>query len=178
MSSVLGGFEELGLGIPRLRCRGPAARLHQRQRHPEGTALRHQQGLSLRRGTRPAGRRHGRRYQPLPPLRRLDGRQMGHVKNGGVDHAARHEFLETHHLGARYDCHTCWARPTCARADAITRHSSTTAIPPRPTCTTATGSADGTTCVCGSTARSASGIRSFWNASTKTDHKQRKEHTI
>jgi uncharacterized protein len=40
--------------------------------------------------------------------------KMGHVKQGGVDHAARNNFLETHHLGARYDCHTCWARPVCA----------------------------------------------------------------
>ena len=40
--------------------------------------------------------------------------QMGHVKQGGVDHAARSQFLETHHLGARYDCHTCWARPVCS----------------------------------------------------------------
>src|SRR5580693_6669600 len=40
--------------------------------------------------------------------------QMGHVRHGGVDHAARNEFLGTHHLGARFDCHTCWARPVCA----------------------------------------------------------------
>jgi uncharacterized protein len=40
--------------------------------------------------------------------------KMGHVKNGGVDHEARHEFLATHHIGARYDCHTCWARPVCS----------------------------------------------------------------
>jgi len=40
--------------------------------------------------------------------------KMGHVKEGGVDHEARGEFLATHHIGARYDCHTCWARPTCA----------------------------------------------------------------
>ncbi len=40
--------------------------------------------------------------------------KMGHVKEGGVDHEARGEFLSTHHIGARYDCHTCWARPTCA----------------------------------------------------------------
>lgn len=40
--------------------------------------------------------------------------KMGHVQNGGVDHAARNTFLETHHLGARYDCHSCWARPVCA----------------------------------------------------------------
>jgi len=36
------------------------------------------------------------------------------VKNGGVDHEARQEFLNTHHIGARYDCHTCWARPVCS----------------------------------------------------------------
>jgi uncharacterized protein len=40
--------------------------------------------------------------------------KMGHVKNGGVDHQARNEFLATHHIGARYDCHTCWARPVCS----------------------------------------------------------------
>jgi uncharacterized protein len=40
--------------------------------------------------------------------------KMGHVKNGGVDHEARQEFLNTHHIGARYDCHTCWARPVCS----------------------------------------------------------------
>ncbi|MBV9745546.1 MAG: SPASM domain-containing protein, partial [Acidobacteriia bacterium] len=40
--------------------------------------------------------------------------KMGHVNQGGIDHKARQTFLETHHLGARYDCHTCWARPVCA----------------------------------------------------------------
>jgi uncharacterized protein len=40
--------------------------------------------------------------------------KMGHVNKGGIDHSARQNFLETHHLGARYDCHTCWARPVCA----------------------------------------------------------------
>ena len=39
--------------------------------------------------------------------------KMGNVKQGGIDQEARKEFLETHHLGARYDCHTRWARPTC-----------------------------------------------------------------
>jgi len=40
--------------------------------------------------------------------------KMGHVSQGGIDHAARKTFLETHNLGSRYDCHTCWARPVCA----------------------------------------------------------------
>jgi uncharacterized protein len=40
--------------------------------------------------------------------------QMGNVVNGGIDHGARHKFLEGHHIGARPDCHTCWVRPICA----------------------------------------------------------------
>lgn len=40
--------------------------------------------------------------------------KMGHLNEGGIDHTARREFLSTHHIGARYDCHTCWARPVCA----------------------------------------------------------------
>jgi uncharacterized protein len=43
-----------------------------------------------------------------------DTGQMGHVSKGGVNHEARDKFLSTHHIGARYDCHTCWARPVCA----------------------------------------------------------------
>jgi uncharacterized protein len=43
-----------------------------------------------------------------------DEGKMGHVHQGGVDHKARNEFLDTHHIGARYDCHTCWARPVCS----------------------------------------------------------------
>jgi uncharacterized protein len=40
--------------------------------------------------------------------------KMGSLKEGGINKAARREFLNTHHIGARYDCHTCWARPVCA----------------------------------------------------------------
>jgi uncharacterized protein len=40
--------------------------------------------------------------------------KMGNVMEDGVDHGARRDFLNTHHIGARYDCHTCWARPVCA----------------------------------------------------------------
>jgi len=40
--------------------------------------------------------------------------QMGNVMNGGVDHDARREFLDNHHIGARPDCHSCWVRPVCA----------------------------------------------------------------
>ncbi len=40
--------------------------------------------------------------------------QMGNVMTGGVDHEARRDFLEDHHIGARPDCHSCWVRPVCA----------------------------------------------------------------
>ena len=56
--------------------------------------------------------------------------KMGHVKNGGIDHTAREKFLDTHHIGARYDCHTCWARPTCAGGcyhEAFIHHGNTSA---------------------------------------------------
>jgi len=56
--------------------------------------------------------------------------KMGHVQNGGVDQSAREQFLDTHHIGARYDCHTCWARPTCAGGcyhEAFIHHGNTSA---------------------------------------------------
>jgi uncharacterized protein len=40
--------------------------------------------------------------------------QMGNVVDGGVDHGARRDFLESHNIGSRPDCHTCWVRPVCA----------------------------------------------------------------
>lgn len=39
--------------------------------------------------------------------------QMGNVMKDGVDHTARRQFLEDHHVGSRPDCHTCWVRPVC-----------------------------------------------------------------
>ena len=56
--------------------------------------------------------------------------KMGHVQKGGVDQNARETFLDTHHIGARYDCHTCWARPTCAGGcyhEAFIHHGNTAA---------------------------------------------------
>jgi uncharacterized protein len=56
--------------------------------------------------------------------------KMGHVQNGGVDHGARNQFLATHHIGARYDCHTCWARPVCSGGcyhEAFIHHGDTSA---------------------------------------------------
>ena len=40
--------------------------------------------------------------------------QMGNVMTDGVNQTVRREFLGTHHIGARPECHTCWVRPVCA----------------------------------------------------------------
>jgi uncharacterized protein len=56
--------------------------------------------------------------------------QMGNVVNGGVDHTARRNFLDQHHIGARPDCHTCWVRPVCAGGcyhEAFINHGNTAA---------------------------------------------------
>jgi len=56
--------------------------------------------------------------------------KMGSIKEGGIDKTARREFLNTHHIGARYDCHTCWARPVCAGGcyhEAFIHHGDTSA---------------------------------------------------
>ena len=33
---------------------------------------------------------------------------------GGVDRAKQEQFLVDHHIAAKTDCHTCWARPICS----------------------------------------------------------------
>lgn len=56
--------------------------------------------------------------------------KMGHLNDGGIDRDARRQFLDTHHIGARYDCHTCWARPVCAGGcyhEAFVHHGHTSA---------------------------------------------------
>jgi len=34
--------------------------------------------------------------------------------SGGIDREKQGEFLEEHHIAAKTDCHTCWARPICS----------------------------------------------------------------
>ncbi len=69
--------------------------------HPCGAAL----GLL---GVGPSG--------DIAPCHRFvdsDTHAMGHISTG-VDRAKQAEFLERGHIGRKYDCHTCWARPLCA----------------------------------------------------------------
>jgi uncharacterized protein len=42
-----------------------------------------------------------------------DTHALGHVSSG-IDTAKQQEFLTKGHIHAKYDCHTCWARPVCA----------------------------------------------------------------
>ncbi|MDX2269320.1 MAG: quinohemoprotein amine dehydrogenase maturation protein [Bryobacter sp.] len=42
-----------------------------------------------------------------------DEHKLGHISTG-IDREKQTQFLSTGHIGAKYDCHTCWARPVCA----------------------------------------------------------------
>jgi uncharacterized protein len=42
-----------------------------------------------------------------------DQHALGHVSTG-INAAKRDDFLNRGHIDAKYDCHTCWARPLCA----------------------------------------------------------------
>jgi uncharacterized protein len=42
-----------------------------------------------------------------------DEHKLGHVTEG-LDRDKQKDFLARGHIGAKYDCHTCWARPVCA----------------------------------------------------------------
>ena len=86
--------------------------------------------------------------------------KMGHLKEGGIDHAARNNFLDTH-TWALVTTATPVGRGRSAPVAAITRPLFTTAIHPLPICTIAIGFVAGMIFVCGFTGRSASEIRRF-----------------
>ncbi len=52
----------------------------------------------------------------LSPCHRFtdaDDHVLGHI-DSGVDQAKRSDFLTRGHVGAKYECTSCWARPLCA----------------------------------------------------------------
>jgi uncharacterized protein len=56
-----------------------------------------------------------------------ESHQLGDVRNG-VSWEQQQAFLESHHIEAKTDCRTCWARPICAGGcyhEANTRYGST-----------------------------------------------------
>jgi uncharacterized protein len=69
--------------------------------HPCGAAL----GLV---GVGPSG--------DIAPCHRFvdsDTHSLGHITTG-IDKSKQNDFLSRGHINAKYDCHTCWARPLCA----------------------------------------------------------------
>jgi len=42
-----------------------------------------------------------------------DVHALGHISSG-IDRDKQADFLNRGHIGAKYDCHSCWARPLCA----------------------------------------------------------------
>jgi len=42
-----------------------------------------------------------------------DTHTIGHISTG-LDLEKQNDFLTRGHIGAKYDCHSCWARPLCA----------------------------------------------------------------
>ncbi len=53
----------------------------------------------------------------LAPCHRFvdsDEHAMGNVLEGGLDKAKQKVFLDKGHIGAKFDCHSCFARPLCA----------------------------------------------------------------
>lgn len=42
-----------------------------------------------------------------------DVHSLGHISTG-IDREKQADFLRRGHIGSKYDCHTCWARPLCA----------------------------------------------------------------
>ncbi len=43
-----------------------------------------------------------------------DEHALGNVLEGGLDKAKQKVFLDKGHIGAKFDCHSCFARPLCA----------------------------------------------------------------
>ena len=79
------------------------AELHQgvNKSHPCGAGL----GLV---GVGPSG--------DIAPCHRFvdsDTHALGHISRG-IDSEKQADFLRRGHIGAKYDCHSCWARPLCA----------------------------------------------------------------
>ena len=144
----------------------PAPRLLEREGHARGDPQGDEQGVPVRRRTRPAGRRDRRRRRALPPLRRLGRAQARHGRATAS--------IETRSTRSSSSI-TSRTRPTAApagrgrsaRAAAITRRTRATARRRGRTCTTATGSAAGPTSVCRSTASLRRGTRHSWRSSTQ-----------
>jgi uncharacterized protein len=113
MSGVLEQFHTLADEYQEFALRGEMhgfsnvadtlAELHQgiNKSHPCGAGL----GLV---GVGPSG--------DIAPCHRFvdsDQHVLGHISTG-IDQSKQADFLNRGHIGSKYACHTCWARPLCA----------------------------------------------------------------
>lgn len=113
MDGVLGDFKKLAEEYLEYALRGEMhgftnvsdtiAELYQgvNKSHPCGAGL----GLV---GVGPSG--------DIAPCHRFvdsDAHALGKIGEG-IDRAKQADFLTRGHIGAKYDCHSCWARPLCA----------------------------------------------------------------
>lgn len=113
LDQVLGQFEQLALEYRDAALQGrphafsnvsdTLSELHHgvSKSHPCGAGL----GLV---GVGPSG--------DIAPCHRFvdsDEHALGNVHEG-IDRGKQKEFLDRGHIHAKYDCHTCWARPVCA----------------------------------------------------------------
>jgi len=113
MASVIGQFNDLALEWEEYALRGEMhgftnvsetiSELMQgvNKSHPCGAGL----GLV---GVGPSG--------DIAPCHRFadaDSHTLGHISTG-IDREKQSDFLARGHVGAKYDCQSCWARPLCA----------------------------------------------------------------
>ncbi len=142
--TLLGQFRELAEEFLEAAVRQPPSRVLERQGNARRDSQGDEQGVSLRRRSRPDGRGHRRRRGAVPSLRGVGRAQARHR---GRRHRSRRR-------SARFSRNTTSTRrPTAAsagrgrsaRAAAITRHTRATATRRRRTCITASGFADGRT---------------------------------
>ena len=169
MGNVFGGFEELAWEYRDYALAGKPHGFTNVNDTLKELHSGYQQGVSVRRRARPARRRHGGRYRLCHRFVDSPVGQMGHVTNGGVDHAGPQRVPRNASSSAPDTTATPAGRGRCAPAAVITRPTSTTATRPRPICTTATGSAAGTISACGSTDEISVQNPSFLNRLTKTE---------
>ena len=111
---MLRQFEELAHEWLEQRVARRASRVHERDRHHRGNPQGCEQGVRLRCRARTARGGDGRRRRAVPSIRWLTGAHDRERLGGRSTVTKQERFLEDHHIAAKTDCHTCWARPICS----------------------------------------------------------------
>ena len=114
MDSVLDQFHTLADEYLEYAAARRIARILERQRHAGRALPGRQQIASLRRGPGAARRGAVRRHRAVPSLCRFRCARAGPHLDRHRPREAEPIFCDRGHIDAKYDCHTCWARPLCA----------------------------------------------------------------